>query len=228
MMKKLAISLVASFALASSALAADVDYAPAQPGLFDWSGFYFGVQAGHAWGDTDHEFDNGAPSDTSDLDGWVAGVHAGYNLQFDQVVLGIEGDFEISSVDGEFTNSTGATSAGNSELDWLASVRARLGWAFDRFLPYVTGGIAFGDFDFEGGPNFGAPIPCCGFSETLTGWTVGVGADFALADWVSIGAEYRFTDFGDETDDLSPDFPTVDMTVDTEIHAIRGRISLQF
>src|SRR5687768_15295179 len=136
MIRTLASTLVASFLFAGPAFAADIDYAPAHTGLFDWSGFYFGLQAGRAWGDTDHEFDNGAPSDTSDLDGWVAGAHAGYNLQFDQVVLGIEGDFEISSVDGDFANTTGATSVGSSELDWLASIRARLGWAFDRFLPY--------------------------------------------------------------------------------------------
>ncbi len=68
-------------------------------------------------------------------------------------------------------------------------MRGRLGYAFDRFLPYLTGGLAVGDIS--------ATLP--GFpagSITTAGWTVGAGLEFGIVSNVSVKAEYLYVDLG--------------------------------
>lgn len=191
-----------------------------------WSGFYVGLQGGYLWGDARHSFSNGAPSDNSDPDGFIGGGHIGFNLQSGGIVYGIEADFEGGDVSGGFTNVTGATSVGTVDLNWQGSVRARLGLAHDRTLFYVTAGWAFGDFDFGGGP---APGPaCCGYSETLNGWTVGGGIEWALSKNLTTRFEYRYTDYGRASGGLAPVFGGVTMPVELETHAIRAGLSYKF
>ena len=81
----------------------------------------------------------------------------------------------------------------NEELNWSAAARLRLGYAVDRFLPYIAGGVAIGDIDVSS--NSGAPS----FGGTHTGWTLGVGLDYAMTDKLLLRAEYRYTDFGSES-----------------------------
>jgi outer membrane immunogenic protein len=194
----------------------------------DWSGFYVGAQGGYLWGDVDHSYTpGGAPPGTSDLAGAVVGGHLGWQTQTSGGWLfGIEGDGEWSSADGAYDDTTGVTSAGAAEIDWQASARARLGYAGGSWLVYATGGGAFGSFDFLGGPS---PSCVCGalsgFSSTEIGWTAGGGIEVMVGPNFSVGAEYRYTDYGAESDVL-PAFPATTMTVDSTSHAIRGRLTL--
>ena len=73
----------------------------------------------------------------------MVGGTAGYNLQFGSAVFGLEGDFDWSDIKG----STTANCATNCETTntWFGTARGRIGYAFDRFLPYFTAGAAFGD-----------------------------------------------------------------------------------
>lgn len=191
----------------------------------DWSGPYIGVQTGYAIGNADHSFSNGAPSDSSDPDGFLIGGHIGYLIQNNQIVFGIEGDLEYTDIDGSFQNSSGITSSGSTEIDLQGSIRGKLGYAMDRFMPYVTGGVAIADVEYGGGPVGG---PCCGYSKTAIGWTVGVGMQYALSGSMSARVEYRYTDYGTEKGDLSPAFPSVDMKTDLTIHAVMFGVSLHF
>jgi outer membrane immunogenic protein len=216
--------------LAVPAFAADaVVYEPAAAPVavaYDWSGFYVGVQGGYLWGQADHSYSNGAPSDDSDPDGFIGGVHVGYNWQSGSFVYGVEGDFEGGSVDGSFENTTGITSVGTSELNWQGSIRARLGYAYDKALLYVTGGWAIGDFDFDGGP---LPLPVSGgYSDTLNGWTIGAGGEWAFNEHWTARLAYRYTDFGEASGNLAPGFPGVDMPVDVTTHAVRVGVSYKF
>ncbi len=191
----------------------------------DWSGLYAGVQVGYAFGDADHSFSNGAPSDDSNPEGVLGGIHLGVLLQSNQLVFGIEGDFEVTDVDGSFNNPTGLGSSGSTEIDLQGSVRARIGIAANRFLPYVTGGLAVADVDYGGGPGGG---PCCGYSKTSLGWTLGAGVAYAFSNSVSTRLEYRFTDYGTESGGLSPSFRGVTMKTDLETHTIMGGVSFHF
>jgi len=228
-----AILLAAALAASSAALAADLPvaaaptYAPAVT-PFTWSGIYFGAQGGYGWGSTSQSFSNGAPSGNSDPQGWLGGVYLGYNWQGNNVIFGLEGDFEGADINGSFTRNSGSTSAGSADMNWDASIRGRLGLAFDRSLLYATGGVAFADYDFKGGPNFGSPIPCCGYSDTLTGWTVGAGWEHAWTNHFTTRIEYRYTDYGKANGNLSAPFSSVKMPTKSTTNVVRVGIGYKF
>ncbi len=190
-MKRLFVAGVALIALAGTAAAADLPPGPGPyykapmygPPPFTWTGLYVGVNGGGGFG-------NSAWDTTSSFSttGGVVGGTVGYNYQFGRVVVGAEGDIDWSGIKG--TTSTGACAAGCTTSDsWLSTVRARLGYSADRFLPYVTGGGAFG--------NINASTPgLAGGTSTNAGWTVGAGLEFAIAGHWSAKAEYLYVDLG--------------------------------
>ena len=208
--------------LCGSALGAD---AIASPDPYDWSGFYLGVQGNYDFGSAAHSFSNGAPSDNSNPRGIAGGIHAGYNFPVNKIILGLEADAEIAAVNGSFNNLTGFTSSGASHLYSDESLRLRLGLPMDRLLPYVTGGVAFGQVRFEGGPSGG---PCCGYNSSPIGYTVGAGVDYAISDNVSARIEYRYTDFGTSMGGLAPTFSGVSMPTHLQTNAITVGLSFKF
>jgi outer membrane immunogenic protein len=210
-------------------LAADLPVAPVEappvtlPLAFDWTGFYVGAQIGYAWAQADSTFNAGFPSLDYDADGVVGGVHVGYNAQFNQIVVGLEGDLEASSVSGDDAAGGGLGSYSEAELNWQGSIRARLGYAFDNVLPYITGGVAFGDWDLSAA----APtvLGTVDSSETLVGWTIGAGVEYAFTQNVTARVEYRYTDYGDENVAIGNGLTN---NVDLDSHAVRVGISYKF
>lgn len=199
-MKKLllgfSLSLAVSTAFAADAIIEDVAALP----VFVWTGGYVGLQAGYAWGDSTLDFDGTDYIVPLDPEGFLGGVYAGYNYQFaSNIVLGAEADFQFSAADssdvlGIFNGGVDPRFRYYSDQKWNASLRARLGYAVDRFLPFVTAGVAFAEY--EHGEALAQP-----FSETdtYTGWTIGGGADYAVTDNFVVRAEYRYSDFGSES-----------------------------
>jgi outer membrane immunogenic protein len=114
-MKRLLLAGAAILALCGTpAFAADmaVKAPPMAPApVFSWTGCYFGGEMGVGWGRSHHDFNNGAPSDNSDPRGGLIGGLAGCNYQMNNIVIGVEGDYEASDEKGSFYNVTGATSA---------------------------------------------------------------------------------------------------------------------
>jgi outer membrane immunogenic protein len=156
----------------------------------------------------------------------VGGLYVGYNHQFDSpLVIGVEGDIEYANVKDSFNNPFGGLSAGSADLRWQGSARVRVGYAFDRFLPYVTGGVAVGNFRFEGGPD---PATLQSWTKTKTGWTIGAGLEYAFADKWSARVEYRYTDFGTASGNLAPAFPFAIETMKVRDHAVRVGVSYKF
>ncbi|MFP3942707.1 MAG: outer membrane protein [Alphaproteobacteria bacterium] len=200
---------------------------PPAPAVYDWTGVYAGVQIGYAFGDADHTFiPPGAPPGDSSPDGILGGAHIGYQVQGGSWVYGIEGDFDYTDVNGEFVDTTGATSSGSTDINYQGTLRFRLGHAADRLLIYATGGAAFADVDYGGGP---APLPpCCGFTRTTFGWTAGGGGEYAFTDSLSARLEYRYTDYEPETDSLTPLFPGTKMEVDMALHTIYAGLTYHF
>lgn len=157
-----------------------VQYSPA----YDWSGFYLGVNGGGGWGDSHWQGIGRA-----DLSGGMAGGTAGYNWQLGKAVLGLEGDVDWSHLSGTVTSPLCNGSTCTTSDNWLSTVRGRVGYAFDRFMPYVTGGLAVGDIR--------ASVPGLpGGSNTNAGWTVGGGVEVALPGNWSAKAEYLHVDLG--------------------------------
>jgi outer membrane immunogenic protein len=198
-MKKLLLASTLLCAMSGYALAADavvevpeVYVAP----VFNWTGGYIGGQVGYLWGDGEVAADDGSGRADIEPDGWLGGVYIGYNYQMtNNVVIGVDADFAWTGADD---TSTVLGPADNpfveSELDWEGAVRARLGYAVDRFLPYIAGGVAFGQLNI-------AISDDTGFigedDDTGVGWTLGAGLEYAFTDNLIGRAEYRYTDFGD-------------------------------
>jgi outer membrane immunogenic protein len=175
--------------LAGVANAADVSalekhpvYQPIVTPSYDWTGFYLGLNGGGAWGTS--RFNFAAPGTTRfGTAGGLFGGTAGVNYQIGHLVLGLEGDFDWADVSGS-GNCVLAGITCSSRNDWMGTARGRIGYAFDRFMPYVTGGAAFGDL--KTGLATG----------DQTGWTVGGGIEYALSNKWTIKLEYLHVDFG--------------------------------
>jgi outer membrane immunogenic protein len=254
-MKKLLLAGVAAASLiagATAASAADLPsrtMAPMAPMIsavpvFTWTGFYIGAQVGYAWGDDEDDFPANAvvvgPGNTfvpfeggfgGDNDSFLAGVHAGYNYQIGSIVVGIEGDVEGLFGDDDdddfngvvFNGTTGlpATYAFNGNtLDWQGSIRGRVGFAFDRALVYATGGFAFGGV--SGGFSNGVLNDG---DDTITGWTLGAGLEYAFTNNLTTRVEYRYTSFeGNDSVFNGANFGGDEL----DFHAVRVGLSYKF
>jgi outer membrane immunogenic protein len=156
---------------------------------FTWTGFYVGVNGGYGFGRSKW---SGLPS-SFDVNGGLVGGQVGYNWQFGQFVYGLEGDGDWTDLRGTANvaaclNGTGTTTC-RTRNDFISTVRGRVGYAMDRWLPYATGGLAVG--------NIRATVPgFTGIDKTDAGWTVGGGVEYALAPSWSVKAEYLYVDLG--------------------------------
>ncbi len=189
--------------LGGAALAADLPNAkepPVPPApVFTWSGFYVGGQVGYQWSQTVQNL-VGEPGSVfistepdTDTEGLTGGAHIGYNWQVSQFVLGIEGDVEGTGYSGSELSNSGAFS-NTTNIAIEGSARVRVGFAWDQFLFYGTGGAAFASIrnsvlTVGGGPSDEATIG-------RVGWTAGGGIEYALDPSWTIRAEYRYTDYG--------------------------------
>jgi len=185
----LALSLVAvaSVVVVGQASAADLPGSPRAPAyvdvpLFDWTSFYIGLSAGYGAGKSNWD----QPPAGVSPGGFVGGAQVGFNYQTRSFVLGLEGDYGYSAMRGD---AACAGSVCNSKNNWLATARGRIGYAFDRFMPYLTGGVAFGDVKAEYAP-FGSA------SSTRTGYVLGGGLEYAFREAWSMRAEYLYVDLG--------------------------------
>jgi len=148
--------------------------------IYMWTGFYLGINGGGGWGRS--QWDG---VDKFDISGGLLGGTIGYNWQWGQAVVGVEGDIGWSGIRG--STNTLCPLGCETRNHWLATARGRVGYSFDRFLPYLTAGLAFGDINATT-PGFP------GGSITTAGWTVGGGLEFGIAPNVSLKAEYLFVD----------------------------------
>jgi outer membrane immunogenic protein len=130
MLQRFAISIAVSLAAGGGAMAADLPATkgpPPAPVVAPYSGtsFYVGADVGGGWGSAKQTFSKGAPTGDSNPNDVIGGGYAGYNQQFGQLVVGLEGDVAASSVTGSFAIATGGTSVGGASFDWEGAVRAR-------------------------------------------------------------------------------------------------------
>ena len=138
------------------------------------------------------------------VNGPLAGLFVGGNYQFNKFVIGVEGDWQWSNLIGNSQTLAplGATGAFPSrpvydfhdDLKDYASIRGRLGIAFDRFLVFGTGGWAWGNPSTSYALTGAAPFVTNGGNSN--GWTAGAGVDYAFTDNVLGRIEYRYTNLG--------------------------------
>ena len=220
------LGFAATAALAGSASAADLQRRnpppynppPAVPyysPVYNWTGLYVGINAGAGWGSS-----NWDSLGSIDLKGGMVGGTAGYNWQGGPWVLGVEGDIDWSGIDGNSTNTLLCPLGCRTANSWLGTVRGRVGYGFDRIMPYLTAGIAFGNIKASS-PGF------AGVSETHAGWTVGAGLEVALLGRWTAKAEYLYVDLGEDKCGLNCGFQAVD-NVNFKTHILRGGLNYRF
>jgi outer membrane immunogenic protein len=191
-MKRVFFALISLAALTGTAAAADLPprmapqpyyKAPAEVQVYNWTGFYIGINGGGGFGRSQWD----SIGSSFDVSGGLVGGTVGYNYQFGQAVVGVEGDIDWADING--TTNTACPFGCKTTDNWLSTVRGRLGYAADRFMPFITGGAAFGDIRAST-PGF------AGASNTEAGWTVGAGLEFAIAGNWTAKAEYLYVDLG--------------------------------
>ena len=198
--------------IAAPALAADlpVPYKAAPAAApFNWSGFYVGLNGGYGWATSNW---SGGLADFS-ANGALVGGTVGYNLQMSDFVIGFEGD-----IDATWLKGSAATACCESKNDWFATARGRLGYAMDRFMPFLTAGAAFGDLKMTSA--LGSE------SVTRTGWTAGGGVEYAFMGAWSAKLEYLYADLGKASCSAATCAVATDVSFKTNI--VRGGIDYHF
>ena len=231
---------------------------------FTWGGFYVGATAGYAWADVeggrrreedrfrDEEgfiFDE-HDEDESDLEGFIGGPLVGFNAQFGSFVVGAEADFLFTDIESDrfddrdlFDRETGDrlgrfTVKDTLEIDYLASVRARAGFAFNRFMVYGTGGIAFTDIESRAhGELFNVNNEQVDGvfdnerddDDVQVGYTLGAGVEAAFTDNVTARVEYLYYNFEEDDDagDRNGAF-RLSGVEEVEIHTVRAGVTFKF
>jgi outer membrane immunogenic protein len=194
--------------------------------VFSWTGFYFGGNAGGHWGrdniTTTTSANFNAPSRTAiDLaspvtlqpEGWLAGVQVGYNTQINNVVLGLEGDADW--LNGTASRSlvfpgpnptAGDTLSNSTQGTFLATLRPRLGAAYDHGLIYITGGLAVGTVKTTDSMTVtsGTVLESTSNTKTRVGWAAGGGFEYAFTNDWSAKVEVLHIDLGGTYDNGIP------------------------
>ncbi len=214
------------FVLAAAAVALSIGAAnaadmrgPAMPAkapayvapIYNWTGFYAGLNGGGGWG---HASVSGPLSTGGDFNtsGGLIGGTLGYNYQVGQAVFGLEGDIDWANIKGSATCAAGVTC--EAKNTWLGTARGRIGYAFDRFMPYVTGGLAVGDVKTEA-TGLGSA------STTKAGWTLGGGVEAAIAGPWTVKAEYLYVDLKNAS-------APAGSSTDFRTNVVRGGINYRF
>ncbi len=205
------------------AAAADLQSPSLSQVTFDWNGPYLGAEIGGGWFNDQAGYDPRALS--IDTSGLLGGIYGGYNWQTpSNIVLGVDSDFTFNGIDGDGHNSNGYS--GSNEWKWTGAVRGRLGYAFDRFLPYVAGGFSYGRIGTTIAYPGGAVVEG---KKTVTGWTIGGGIDYAVTNNLIARVEYRYSDFGSNKIPTTYNGqPWADAEVLSNIHDIRVGLSYKF
>jgi len=217
-MRKYVASLLAFTAMpVAAACAADiaVKAPPAAPPpytAYNWSGFYVGLEAGGGWASststvvTSHSSTTNNPPGTVlpslDYSGALGGFYGGYNYQFNQFVVGIDGDWTWANLNGEDRVAAVLPphDIGNrhDRIDWVATVTGRVGYAVDKWLFFGKGGWAWAQFSGstdDESPTTGAAVATNTSQETREGWTAGGGLEYAVTPNIIFKLEGDYVKF---------------------------------
>lgn len=198
---------------------------------YNWTGLYLGGHVGGTSSDVNAAFFDGATTQgfSQSADGLTAGAHVGGLYQMNALVLGVEVSW--AALDHKATSALLANQSMTTHIDDLLMVTARFGMAVDRWLPYVKAGYASSD------TSFGTVITSTGVSSTQSsgrehGYTLGLGAEYALASNILLGIQYDYVRLNMEgrSQSVFPGFATPQTISDasSDIHSVTARMSFKF
>ncbi len=227
-------------------MAVKAPVAPTTPPCI-WCGFYVGLNAGGSWSRNDDVYTAFGPASSLTAaarpsgSSFIGGGQAGYNWQWSQFVVGIEGDIAWRDRT-DSANLIPSAAAPNDQVNvtnsqnWLGTIRPRAGVAFGNVLLYGTGGVAFGEVEhsYQEIRVTTGQARMLADTATKTGWTAGVGVQWAFAPNWSIGAEYLHVDLGGTTLAQGAStvaglaFPASQATFTNRSDIVRAKLDWQF
>ena len=236
MTKNIILGAVAALALGvTAASAADLPMktkAPPPVAIYDWTGFYIGAAGGGSLGSSNQLAPTGDIYTLGyNVKGGLVGGTFGYNWQFSSFVFGLEGDaswvgeYGSHFDDGPVVGNPAFTSF--TKETWLATARARFGYAVNNLLFYGTGGYA-GAGVTAGVKDTGTNVLIVSSSSTRSGWTAGGGLEWGFAPSWSAKFEWLYMKFD------SPGFSTLNLgpgvrgSVPLDDNVVRAGINYRF
>lgn len=198
-----AVSLVALSA-AAPAMAADLaarPYTKAPPAaiaaVYDWSGFYIGVNGGGGSADTSWDLVNFGPEGSHNSTGGTVGGQIGYRWQMGQFVFGVEGQGNWADFSGDNISLIAPGNRNRTKMDAFGLITGQVGYAWNNVLFYAKGGAAVVSNKYDVySVATGANIDNA--DETRWGGTVGAGVEFGFAPNWTVGVEYNHIFLGDQ------------------------------
>src|SRR6516164_9494473 len=181
---------------------------------YTWSGAYIGANFGAAWTSGNLNIPNNNIYGV--LTEFIAGVQAGYNVQFGHLLVGVEGDFDWAT----FGHPALPTpTLGSVSQNWVGTMAGRAGVVADRWLVYAKlgGGWVHSDAVLN--------LPGVSFagSTTSPGWLVGAGVEYGFKSNWTIKLEYDFLALSNWT---SPTVPPIQLNRDVQM--VKAGFSYKF
>ena len=196
--------------LAADLAARPYTKAPALAAVYDWTGFYIGVNAGVGIGRNRFQHDwlgvGAVNSFYVSPQGGFGGAQAGYNWQTGSVlgpiVFGVEADIQGAGLSDDRTTFSDFAGSRNysQKLDWFGTARGRIGIANGPVLSYVTAGFAYANVKTNASGTFGGLTNTFSNERTAGGWVVGSGVEAALGGNWTGKIEYLYLNLGNRSD----------------------------
>jgi len=220
---------LAAFAAVGTANAADLPYkappmAVAAPS-WNWTGTYVGIEGGWGWGRTQQMDVAGVTTGSFNQSGGFFGGTSGIQIQYGAWVFGAESDFSWSHINGTVATPLCAGGSCFTNLKSYGTSRTRVGYAWDRWMIYLTGGVAYGRVNAgQDSCPAGGIDGFCGTHWQL-GWTAGGGVEAWIAPGWSAKLEYLFMDLGNNYS-YTPAIPVY--VTKEQVSLIRAGINYHF
>ena len=220
--------------LSNSVDAADVAIrlpvkAPASVPLYDWSGLYFGGHVGYSRGSAQVGLGDPDPTSFSKSFGSLgAGIQAGYNRVLpSRLLLGVEADLSVlnylSADDLAWFRTTADTDLAE-KIELMGTLRGRVGYAFDHWMIYATGGVAWSLGRFLESP--GATDDVDKAIHVYKGWAAGIGTEVPIEHGWTAKLEYLYLDTGKISDSVA--LPGVTFNTQVKDHVVRFGVNYLF
>jgi outer membrane immunogenic protein len=242
------LTVMAAMALSSSGVARAADLptrtykAPpvAAPMMYDWSGFYLGVNGGYGWGGQCIEltgingFSSAFAEGCKDSGGGALGGQVGYRWQAGQFVFGVEGQGDWTNIRNSRVSLNPALTGETwkSTIDGIGLFTGQVGYAWNNVLLYAKGGAAVGSQSF-GLYNSASGIGLFSTSRTRWGGVVGAGLEYGFAPNWSVGVEYDYLFRVSDTNTwltpgLAPAVTSIATNTKTDIDLVTVRVNYKF
>ena len=224
-----------------SRLAADLPVkAPMVAPIYDWSGFYVGVNLGYGSADSHWTNTASTPGTTfydavpgngfSNLsNGAIGGAQLGYNFQNGPLVYGVEAMFDASALKGSYTSTFGAgDDQFESKIKALFAFTGRVGYAWQNVLLYGKAGLAIGNVSLSVSDTVGPNTGTGSQSQWTVGPTVGAGLEYGITPRLSLALEYDYTHLNSASYELGGGVGSYAWDVEQDIHVVTARLNYRF